>query len=217
MAVAQVVSRQHQLGGNRLRPIHFTTAAECRGIAVALEQVDRHFQPMARRDECPVLDVSRLPEHPHTLSVTVGQPHQPGCRFDQRLQLQHAGHDRERRKVIRQILLGQSQMLDRSDGLSLFDGQDPVHEVEAHNAARGPGPASCGVSGGKVGIIRAPFRIGNPEQWQDFRRSILAKTRIVCNLGGLRSLASPGSPTACAACTLRPEWSARRMRFSVLR
>jgi len=87
---------------------------------------------------------------------------------------------------------------------SRFDGQDPVHEVETHSAARSPGPASCGVSGGKVGIIRTPFPIGNPERWRDFRPTILTKTRIVCNLGRLRVWQLGGTAIVREALSIGP-------------
>ena len=85
---------------------------------VVRDQLDPQLELPARLDEAAVLDRLGLLEDDHAVGEVLHVADQPGTGLRQRLEHQDAGHHREAGEMVRQILLGQRQVLDRDQGLT---------------------------------------------------------------------------------------------------
>lgn len=99
------------------------------------------------------------------MPVVVAQAEQPGSGLNERLEHEDTGHDRERRKVVRQILLAQGQRLDHSYLATGVKPKEPIHQLIAHLSISVPNYASANhfERWHKKGSIAAPPPTGNPE------------------------------------------------------
>ena len=107
------------------------------GLAVVVRH-QRHLELElpARLDEAPVLDHLGFLQDDHAVGEILHVTDQPGPGLGQSLEHEHARHDRETRKMVRQILLGQREILGGDEGLAGLQLGDAIDKDESHGGPR---------------------------------------------------------------------------------
>src|SRR5262249_25658414 len=75
-------------------------------------------------------------KHDYAVGEVLHVADQPGAGLGERLEHEHARHDRKSWKVVAQVLLSQRKILDGNQGLAPLDFQNPIDQHESHGVSR---------------------------------------------------------------------------------